>query len=57
MFSKFISIGDKIELQAVSHEYEEKQETTSITASMMLPSSDLAYRSISESGLQQSMKL
>lgn len=29
MFSKFISIGDKIELQAVSHEYEEKQETVS----------------------------
>lgn len=27
MFSKFISIGDKIELQAVSHEYEEKPET------------------------------
>ncbi len=27
MFSKFISIGDKIELQAVSHEYDEKPET------------------------------
>ena len=29
MFSKFISIGDKIELQAVSHEYDEKPETAS----------------------------
>lgn len=29
MFSKFISIGDKIELQAVSHEYDERPETTS----------------------------
>ena len=27
MFSKFISIGDKIELQVVSHEYEEKPDT------------------------------
>lgn len=29
MFSKFISIGDKIELQAVSREYDEKPETAS----------------------------